>query len=218
MNLSTERKIKFWLTSLAKMIFIGFLIFKVYDYTKSRKTSNDAIATEGDLITKTDTIIDKKGEKPPVNVQKSETTEVNRLPNGLPNEPDDSIEKEKPLPGTIGIYIFNENGLDAQVSRHMENTILQNYIAMAIVSNPNKEKLLAGDIPGYFNTETVCIGTTSYKFTESDTKITCQLTLSFDTYMTATRNKIRELSGSKTYYGIGFSQEQAKEVAVKKIH
>ncbi len=124
----------------------------------------------------------------------------------------------KGIENSIGIFIFNENELDRTVARQLEKTVLKEYQTKLISPIPSKQQLLNGTITGLSNLENICVGSVSYTFKENTGKITCELRLNFDTFATQTRRKIKDRSGSITRYGIGFSKQQAKEVAIAKVN
>lgn len=228
MNLNTERKVKFWLSTVSKVLIIALILFQLWPYLfgNNDKSVNKEIIKPAS----TEILIDsqKQEEKPNNPIKKVISYQGDQPINGediSKSEKKDNpitkkIEKSSPqlIPNSVSIYIFNENKLDTQVGKQLENTYLNDYEIRAVQHSFNKEQLLAGNVISFGTTELVSVGTITYNFKEDNSKTTCELVLNFDTYSTNTGIKQKNLSKSLSTYGIGFSKEQAKQNAVKKIH
>lgn len=226
MNLNTERKIKFWLSTIAKVLVIALVAYKLIPFVfgTNELPEDEAIAAKSEAI--------KKVEDSIVSVQDNDIEKPSRTPKeaSLLKKPDedsisvyDSIQSSirndlEVIENSIGIFIFNESNLDRAIARQLEKTVLQEYQVKSILSAPNKQQLLNGSMKGLGNLESTCIGTVSYTYKETNGKITCELRLDFDTYSTQTGFKVKDRSGSITRYGIGFTNEQAKQVAINKVN
>jgi len=220
MSLKTERKIKFWLTTIAKIIFIVFIAFKAYDYISSRKTEHKTTVTDINTPEK-DTLKLKKEIK-------AQNRTSNTTPPKKVAEPtiQNTIKKNIPTfnKNAISIIIYNRNETDHEITNHLENSLFQEYELTLPPAKALKYKnaLLQGDLSLFKNLKTqyVVIGKVTYNYkrsTISSNTIICTVNVQFNTYNIATNTKNRDLSKSINVSGIGFSQEEAKANAIKKI-
>ncbi|WP_339708524.1 hypothetical protein [uncultured Kriegella sp.] len=198
MNLEKEQIIKSKLGLILKVLLITLVLFKIADFAMSHYGDTPSSNDKREVIS---TPIDS------TKIPRHSTTGVGRLEAGA-----------KPLENTASIYIFGENGLDSQASRHVGSIFFDDYKLTATPDGLQKEKLLSGDFHSAANTELVCVGKVSYSYKTDDQKNTCELTLYFDTYNKVTGEKIKALSKAMVRYGIGFSNSQAKQVAMGKVH
>ncbi|MFX0556112.1 hypothetical protein ACOCEA_04910 [Maribacter sp. CXY002] len=218
MNLKTERKVKFWLGTLAKAALVVLIIFKIYDFVTSRKNENKSVESTSDIVEK-DTL-NRVGE-----ISKEIPSEnVSRFM----NDPDNNKQKEELVatinPNSISIIIYGVNGIDQQIINHLENTIFQKYDLSATPSKAldYKSALVQGNFSGFSKIKTnyMVAGEVRYTFKKSSLSsntVSCQINLQFNTYDTTTDTKMRDLSKIIQVNGIGFSQEEAKANAIKKI-
>ena len=219
MNLNTERKVKFWLGTVSKVLIIALILFQLGPYLFGKKDkdpdNNDSISKNSEITLDS---IKREGKK-------SNLIEQNvSFQNNQPEKKDKPITNEAEkrntniIPNTVSIYIFNENTLDTQIGKQLGNTYLKDYIIKTVKTNYNREKLIAGNVISFSETELICVGTITYNFKKDTTKTTCELVVNFDTYSTKTGVKYKTLSQSISRYGIGFSIEQARQNAIKKIN
>ncbi|MFD0797040.1 hypothetical protein ACFQZJ_06185 [Maribacter chungangensis] len=225
MDLRTERKVKFWLASLAKVLVIVLIVFKlipyVFDTAKSSKDSTLTKKNEAIKVGKDSTIDNLIIGNTPGNGSKAdfELTKQGSAAVSVGDTVKLAVPSNiKEVENSIGIFIFDENNLDRTVAGQLEKTILQEYQVKSVSPTPNKLHLLNGTMTGLGKLENVCIGTVSYTFKNNGAKITCMLQIAFDTYNVRSGFKLKNLSASLTRYGIGFSNEQAKDVAIRKIN
>ncbi|WP_149274938.1 hypothetical protein [Pareuzebyella sediminis] len=196
MDLKTEQLIKSRLGLILKVLLIAVTLFKLSEYI---------FTYHGNTSTMPDTQPNKSAMVDTVNV--TDTSQDRSI-----------IEKGEPMPHSAGVYIFGPSGLDRQASRHIGDTFFKEYKRMAIPSDLQHEALLSGNFESAANTEWVCVGTIDYHFDNDGQKTTCEVRLNFDTYSALTGEKVQGLSQSILRYGIGFSNSQAKSVALEKIH
>lgn len=222
MNLKTERKVKFWLGTLAKIAFFVLIVFKIYDYVASRKVENDSSKITYDIVEK-DTLGQAGGIRK--NVSPEDTSHSTKDPVNIPAS---NIDKEESIttinPNSVSIIIYDADGIDYQITNHLENTLFQKYDLgpPTIKALEKKDALLQGDfsVLGKIKTKYIVTGEVHYNFKESSLSsntVSCQINLQYHTYDTSTNNKKRDLSKSIQRIGIGFSQEEAKVNAIKKI-
>lgn len=225
MQLHTERKIKVWLTLTTKVLVISWIAFKfisAFFFTDSVQPESEGtlplvdtlVVSEGAHTKLTDSRESIRGNT--VENTKDQTKKEKKRVTGLVED-----GPKAPVPKSMGILIFNGNNPDTQIAGHLEKIFFREYSAKPILIDKisvSRLQLLSGNISHFKEVETVCIGTVSYKFTEDNSKISCTLSLNFDSYSTATGFKIQELSQSLVRYGIGFSKEQAKQVAMNKVN
>lgn len=198
MDLEKEQIIKSRLGLILKVLLITLVLFKITDFAMSHYSDTPSSNDKQEVIS---TPIDSaKG------TQHSKT--------GI-SYPD---AEAKPLANTASIYIFGENGLDSQASRHIGSIFFDDYKLTATPEGLQKEQLLSGDFHSAANTELVCVGKVSYSYKTDDQKNTCELSLYFDTYNKVTGEKVKALSKAMVRYGIGFTNSQAKQVAMGKVH
>ncbi|MFK7814595.1 MAG: hypothetical protein AB8B59_19015 [Maribacter sp.] len=224
MKLQTERKVKFWLTSIAKVLVIALIAFKLTPYVLgTAENSKTAITKKNKAIkvkeVSTPTVRNTRGI--PSNGSKEDSVEKTQHREMVSVSDTVNLSLPSDVKGvekSLGIFIFDENSLDRTVAKQLEKTILQEYQIGTVSPTPNKLQLLNGIMTGLGNLEHVCIGTVSYVFKDTNGKFTCILQIDFDTYNVRTGFKIKNRSASLTRYGIGFSKEQAKDVAIGKIN
>lgn len=196
MDLKKEQLIKSRLGLVLKVLLVALALFKLTDYVLGHygntPTMPDSRPTESvvvDTLTATSEISDSS-----------------------------TVKKAKLIPNSAGVYIFGPSGLDRQASRHIGDTFFPEYKMMAIPSGLEREALLSGNFESAANTEWVCVGTIGYHFDDDGQKKTCEVNVNFDTYNALTGEKLKNLSQSVLRYGIGFSNSQAKSVALEKVH
>ena len=123
-----------------------------------------------------------------------------------------------PSANSASIYIFGEHGLDNALGNQLAKTFFKDYSIKA-QAGFKKDELLLGNLSSAANTELVCIGAVDYSYsTNQFNMITCRVNLNFDTYNRITGNKVMNLSGAFNEGGPGYSNAEAKTVALQKIH
>ncbi len=195
MDLKKEQIIKSKLGLILKVLLITLVLFKISDFALSHYSNTQSDADKQDL-------------KP---------TAIDSVTGGSDGT-SGTEEVTKPLANSASIYIFGTNGLDSQASRHIGSIFFNDYKLTATPGGFQKEELLTGNFNSAANTELVCVGTVNYSFKGDDQKNTCELSLNFDTYNKVTGEKVKNLSKSMMRYGIGFSNAQAKQVALGKVN
>ncbi len=212
MKLKTERSIKFWLTTIAKIAFIVLIVFKIYDFVISKKSedrSENKVTVKNDSLNSKAEIIDK--ELPLVKNKPIPQTKLKK-------------EASAPTKNSIYVLIYNSNGIDYSIANHLENTVFQKYNLSTAPSEIviKKNEFLVGNFSALKKTkpEFIVTGEVDYSFkkgSQSSNTISCQINLQFSTYSTITSTKQRDLSKSIQVNGIGFTEEEAKANAIKKI-
>lgn len=140
-------------------------------------------------------------------------------------------ETKKNAPKTIGVLIFEDQNLDKKVIGQLERTYFKKYgsfgnvLASNSIDHSKKTALLAGNFES-LNKNTlnkldyISVGNISYTFKKSKLSsetISCRLSLDYTVYTTSSGIRQNELSQFITVTGIGFSEEEAKTNALKKI-
>lgn len=146
------------------------------------------------------------------------------------NEPTGILESEpSAASAAMAVYIFEDLNWDRSLSTHLGNGIFKSYQNSNRLNIPDNldsatiNRLLNGNVT-YFNkgataNANLCSGTVNYTFKTSSinsTMVSCFLKLSYRVY-NANGVEQKNLYQSKTYTAIGFSEDEAKENAIKKI-
>lgn len=215
MDLGKEQRLKARLANVAKVIFVVFMLFKISELTynwiqrKSSKTENG-----GQEIIQDSVISLQENTR---SVLGSEPREAKPESNAKMSSSDAINKKQAITPNSVSIYIFNTTGLDAQIVNQLRMAYFNKHTIKS-VSGFDKEQLLLGNLGSAAATEWVCVGTVNYQFSEKGTTYSCELSLQFDTYNQITGEIDPDFSSSMIHYGIGFSEQQAKGVAIGKVH
>ncbi len=230
MNIQIGRKIKFWLSLISKVLIITLVLFKltpyildfVSDKTEAAENNNQrtsVLDSSKNIMNPEVEPVDKASRFESLNtVEETDAVFVSKT---TTDQKEKSTFEISPRPKSIGFLIFNGNIPDIQIAGQLEKTFFETYFSKPILlseTGSSRKQLFLGNIGAITEVETVCIGTVSYVYTQKGAKITCTLSLNFDSYATATGFKVKELSSSLTRYGIGFSKKQAKQVAINKVN
>lgn len=218
MKLSTERKVKFWLATVTKVAVLVWVVFKVYEVIVSKTIDNvPTEASKGPLIS--DGI-----DKPDDTAQEPTTEEGSHSMTATTGSTEKNEEPVNILPNTISIVIYDATGIDLQLADHLEKTLFQNYEVRAPgeTALQKKSDVLLGHFRnlGKVRPQLIASGevTYSYKKSSLSTKtISCQVNLRMNTYDLSKNTKLTHLSKSILATGIGFTEEEAKTNAIKKI-
>ena len=130
----------------------------------------------------------------------------------------------------LGLFIFNNDSLDSELAKHLQYNFFKSYhatpylIPLSRLRPEIKKALLSGDLSILGKTlpdhvDNICIGTVSYRYEEkgiSRKRHTCNIQLNFDMFTNTGQQQPHE-SASKEVTGSGFSQEEAKQNAFKKL-
>ncbi len=200
MNLKTEQRVKNWLGLILKVLLIGLVLFKIVDF-----------------LTKRDQPEPVKEEVSPFVVDTAANAESEPEVENTKKQKKEMVAKES-LVNAVTLYIFNGATMDRQMMNHIGKVYFKDYTIKAPSTGFHKEQLLLGNLGSSANTALICVGTVSYLFKEDGVKTSCELSLHFDTYKKKSGEIIGELSNSMIRYGIGFSENQAKDNAMGKVH
>lgn len=144
MNLKTERKVKFWLGAFVKIAFLVLITFKIYDFVTSRKNKDKPVVSTSGLAEK-DTLNgvgEIRKEIPSVDTSSFKNNSVSNK------------QKEELVgtmnPNSISILIYGVNGIDHEITNHLENTLFQKYESSTPPLNilDSKSEVLQGSISG----------------------------------------------------------------------
>ena len=208
MKLETERKLKYWLGNLTKILLAVWLIFKITQFAVNwyRGKQNTKAETSSSDEKRINTLEDTS------NTTKSEENLNDRDDNKAVTGKKNAI-----ISNSASIYIFNDQHLETQWVQQLGKTYFQEY-GIRTRSGHNKAQLLAGDLSSSANTELVCVGTITYNyFGNSLGQISCKATLQFTTYKKSTGEIVLELTNTVSKIGPGSKRSDAKGVALQKI-
>lgn len=201
MNLNQERKIKFWLATIVKVLVGVLVIFKLIpfifgDEPKEQVEPREEIAAKDTLVGNT------ADDNQELDIKKTTTTKT----------------LVRPAPNTASIYIFDKGSLDSKIINHLGKSFFKGYTLKA-GSTIDENQLLVGNLSSSANTELVCVGTVNYNFYKNSQEMTtCEVNLTFETYNKTTGSKVSALSRSFSESGPGFTNAKALQVALQKIY
>ncbi|WP_350284832.1 hypothetical protein [uncultured Croceitalea sp.] len=201
MNLDKERKIKFWLTIIVKILVGVFVAIQLF-YLIQNKFFQESIEPKGPIPIKDTLVLKPSTDSQGPNTEKGQKTRT----------------LAKPEPNTAGIYIFDKAGLDSKIIDHLSKTFFKGY-SLKAGGTITKDQLLVGNLSSSANTELVCVGTVNYNFYKNSQEMTtCEVNLTFNTYNKVTGSRVPTLSYSFSESGPGFTNAKALQVAMQKIH
>jgi hypothetical protein len=137
-------------------------------------------------------------------------------------------EKDENL-NRLGIFIFNDNEIDLDVRRIIENTKLDTYntvgsfLNLSELNSNAKHQLASGDFSILEASllkklDYICTGKVHYSFIENmNSTITCKMALTYDVYDRRNGFKIKQHSNNINLSSIGFDRTTAKANVIKKI-
>ncbi|MEM9144543.1 MAG: hypothetical protein AAGA86_16260 [Bacteroidota bacterium] len=225
MELKTERKIKFWLSTLAKVLVITLIVFKLVPYLLGEKKQESV--TEPRKNVPRDSVYSKAGtaQTPlplPEPIEKSESGDYGTVSHTDNSVPIDPSPRSEIAPNTLGIAIYSETGLDPAVIQQVEKTVFADFQTVSVPQvtyTKHRQELLASNFNAFKNQMAqIAVGTVRYTLTQKGDRYSCRVALQLNTHNAQTGIKQKDFSGIALAFGIGFSKEQAIEVAVKKIN
>ncbi len=221
MNIETERKIKFWITTIVKILIGVWVLFKISAFVFHKKENLKAPVktSKKELEKKEDTVLINK------------TDEV-ELPLIVNTKKDDKIILDKKrtsneIKKTIGIFVLGKDlQLNNKVKFKLENQVFKDYDVFNNVISGNsinqdvlEDNLKSGNLSILENVSHVCIGQVNHTFRTGDNHpdiIICSLDLNYTVY-TKSGISLPDLSKSDLYTGQGFTKQEALNNAIKQI-
>lgn len=154
----------------------------------------------------------------------------NEIRNESAESPLNSVSTKK-VTKTIGVLIFENQELDRDVIPLLEKKYFKTFgskgglLNSRTITESTKSQLIAGNFSSLKENhiqalDYICIGNSNYSFKKgsiSSETVSCRLSLNYEVYSTKTGIKQNNLSQSITLNGIGFTEEEAKANALKKI-
>jgi hypothetical protein len=229
MNLETERKIKFWVTIIVKLLVGGFVVFKLVIFLSDRQEKNKISQIE-DANPNLETEISQNSSEIKNNIILDDKTGNNEIKNV------EQIEQPKvssfDSTNDMSIFVFGKDSkINNKIKSQLQSQVFKSYNILSNISeliNINQDllqkNLKLGNIDILGNTESrkidyICVVNSKHTFRKStiNSDITiCDLDISYLVYNNTGIN-LSNLSKSETYTGQGFNNSEALKNAIKQI-
>jgi hypothetical protein len=229
MSLRIEEKIKSWLVIVSKVLVIGFILVKGYDYLFQSKPGEAA----GPTVVGTTDSVPSEPLKDKTRDSLVKNPETNRITEPVlsPKRKTDQTKVVTPPNNALDIFIFEEEKLNQSVVQKLGKTYFDTYsitpisINVAAMSWGQKRAMLRGNFSAIAKQSLskvalLCTGTVAFTYRgnkENPRSITCDMHLNYNVFDVVSGEMRSGLSEDIWLPGFGFSETQARTDALEKL-